>query len=188
MGLGLQYEDFDQDATAQDTDRGYAAGFEDGLRAATDQAANRQAVALEDIVQTLSDWDFGFAEAQGALIARLGPLFDAISEKIVPDSLQDTYGARLSDLLDCAAREALDAAPKFWVSANDPIALDRIRDECAARGMSAEFAGDDMLGPGALRWAVGDKDTMFDPAQITEGLREILEAVIDEPERKARNV
>ncbi|MFN2307947.1 MAG: hypothetical protein ABR504_13285 [Paracoccaceae bacterium] len=92
--------------TAYDETRlpGYAAGF----AAAKVAAEAAQAALAADLVQSIQDHQFGFAEAQRALFMQLEPLFQAIVEQVLPVLVDAAFAERVTAMLTDATKTHLD--------------------------------------------------------------------------------
>lgn len=93
-------------------DKGYRAGWDDALKARSDDDDQR----IQGLAQNLQDLSFTYHEAQSQLIASLGPLFEQITEKLLPTLARKSLGPHLVEHLTGLARDMTSGAVKLIVA------------------------------------------------------------------------
>ena len=101
---------------------GHAAGLDEGRARAQAEAIHLQ----EETARAIADLTLTFEEAHAHVLARLAPLFAALSETAVPLILRESLGAALLDELARAARTDTDAPLALLVAPEDAVALEAV--------------------------------------------------------------
>ena len=102
-GGPLEDEAFEE-ARLASYEEGYKAGWDDAAAAAEEEGEGLRREALSNL-QALS---FTFHEARSHLMEGLGPLFDAICDRLLPQLAQAAIGGHLRDTLVPLAGTAMD--------------------------------------------------------------------------------
>lgn len=148
---------------------GYAEGFAAGMA----QVQSEQAMLSAQVVDSISDLTFGFAEAQTLILGRLAPLFEALSETVLPQLARDGMGLHLIEALTGVAQTAAGAPLAVAVPPDAVAAVEgalagrfdnslRVTGDAALTDLSARISGPD----GGLQL---DLDEVL--ARISDGLR-----------------
>jgi hypothetical protein len=99
------FEQYDDGSAIPSAD--YDAGYQEGFAAASAASQVDQNALQQELVQTISELGFGYAEARAQLLESLEPLFSAVAQKLLPQVGHDTFGHLLIEAVCDAA--VLDA-------------------------------------------------------------------------------
>ncbi len=113
MGLLLNLEDFasDGDASRDTVPDETLPGYDAGFRAGQAAAEAKQAATDAQLVQSIDDIAFGFAEARQTILQGLEPLFSALVTQVLPRTSEESFRAQLVQILmDGAAQDVAQPA------------------------------------------------------------------------------
>ena len=177
MALARFLEDFDAPDPAEpkgpavETLPGYEAGF-----AAGQQAARQAAHQLDaELVQTLTEMGFGFAEARLALLSALEPLFEALTGTLLSDLADDLFQARLVSALNEAAGRQLGQPIRLAVSPGQVEAVARLLPRVG--GIALDVQPDTRLAPRSALISQGTSEEAIDLDAVLTGISQILDSV-----------
>lgn len=179
MALARLLEDFDAGAAAVATpprdpasDPLYQEGYAAGLAARQAEDARLEA----ELIQTIGEIAFGYAEAQAMLLASLSPLFDAISDKLVPAS-RDGFPAHVAAALMSAATQDLGRPLELQVH---PRMVAAIAQTVARQsGLALRVLPNAALPEHAARFSGPHGETLLDIDGLCAALRESIAALTD---------
>lgn len=187
MALMLRLEDFDEPAAGareaaplpQDLP-GYEAGFEDGLQAAR---AEQNGIDAE-LVQTLNDMAFGFAEARQHLIHSLVPLFQALVDQLLPQVIDTTFRLHLIDALTALTRQRVSAPIRLIVHPDQVDAVAALLPSVS--GLEVDLHHDAEVGPHGALISQGPVESLLEIDDLIQEIHRILSALTDpsEPQQK----
>jgi len=189
--MGLLLEAFDAARAPEprgptaDWTMGHAAGLAEGAGLAEARAAARHDTLSGELVQSLSDMAFGYAEARGAVLASLGPLIRLVLDRLLPEAASSALIPRLAEAVVAAAREDSARPLVLHVHPSRATALRAALDR--AGDGPATVATDASLGADAARMALDGQETSLDLGACLSDLRGALSALLDDTGRKARH-
>ena len=174
MALARLLEDFE--AASPDESAGPAPeslpGFEAGFAAGL-EAARRETERLDaELVQTLSDMKFGFAEARQTVLAGLGPLFDVLADRLLPQLSEPLFRTRLIAALQTAAGRQLGQPIRLSVAPGQVDALTRLLPRVT--GIDLEVQPNPRLTPHAALISQGVSEQAIDIDRVLSESGEIL--------------
>ena len=185
MGRLLILEPFDRavpepvDAPpSPDWQAGHRAGMAEGLA----QADARQSALREDVAQAMIDIVFTYAEARTQILRGLGPLFQAVMDKLLPQIARDVLFPHILDHLTTAAEADSGAPMRLTVHPSARPGL--VQSLPTTLLLPIVIDTDPALGPGQVMLLHRDTETTLDLDGLTHGMRAILAALFDETERK----
>jgi len=103
-------------------EQGYTAGWDDAIRAQTDD----QAKVTTALARNLEDLTFTYHEAYAQMLAAVAPVFDAIVRQLLPKILQDSLGAVILEELTQLAEFASGLPIEISSSLDQTAALEQI--------------------------------------------------------------
>lgn len=165
-------------------DRGYRAGWDDAIKAKTDEGAQ----LADEVIQSLQDLSLTYHEVHAQVLANLGPLFDEILQKILPSLARESLGAHVADELTRIARDMGTVQVQIAVA---PGAAEHVTQfvngALTSLPVSVIEASDIPHGRADLR--LGRREISVDlsevTAQITAAVRAALYTHSDQPELRA---
>lgn len=160
-------------ATQPVADR-YDEGFADGVAQAKAEQASTDAACLLDLVQTLSDLDIGYREAQQAVLTSLEPLLVAVAETLVPSLLDASVADHLRRMILAAAEQDSSRAITLWLS---PECIDPLEASLPDIATPLLVKADDALQRGQAILSAGDGETLLDVAQACETISNLVQAI-----------
>ncbi len=147
-------------------EQGYSAGWEDAVQKGTGADARFS----EALTQTLQDLSFPFHELRGQMLTAMTPLFDCLSETLVPNLARAGLGPQLTALLNGANETLIDQPPELLVakgrqddfaSLNLPVPVQISEDPC--------LSGDQII----LR--LGQSETALDRQALTQSVTDLID-------------
>lgn len=164
---------------------GHAAGLAEGHAAAQTEARQDQSRLQNDLVQSVSDMTFVYAEAEQAILTHLIPLFSGIGAHLLPGMEQAALAAQLVQNLRDIARDMCPGRITLRVSATDLVAVSHalqgdLRD-------AVTVTADPALSPGTATWSAGDSIKQINIAAVFAQIQSTLRATVHEIERKNAN-
>ncbi|MBR2573316.1 MAG: hypothetical protein IKE14_03195 [Loktanella sp.] len=185
MGGVFNLESFDMaeipdPGPSEDYHDGYAAGF----AAATD-AANADADRLNhDLVQTLSDMNFTYREAQQDVMESLGGLIQALIETILPTCADLGVARQIADLV--MAQHSENQAEAIVVHVH-PDQQRPVQDATADIAPRVTILADPTLSPHAAWIGQAGMDRSFDLDRCLADIRQILASLYPDTQRNNAN-
>lgn len=111
----LALPDFGDDSLDAAPDFSQLPGYEAGHAAGLAEAAARTDALDIELIQTLQEIHFGYAEAHAALLAELRPVLRAIVASVLPPLVDAGFIDHVTGLLEETAKAQLDPAPRVTV-------------------------------------------------------------------------
>ncbi len=152
-------------------DKGYAAGWEDAA-AATEQAAAEGAAAG---LARLQDLAFTYHEARAHVLRSVLPLLEALADRVVPQILRQTLGARLVEIVERAAIDAATAEVELLVAPGEGEEINAALD--GRVNFPIVVREEDSLAPGLLHLRLDATEREFDFTGFENKLREAIAAL-----------
>lgn len=181
MAVSLVLDCFDavqNDAPDPAIDDAYQKGFSDGLESKMAEIDSNNAVLEDNLIAAISDLSFGYVEARAHLTEGLRGLFNAITDRLVPEMIEATFAAQLADQI-LAQCEAAFARPITLFLHPEKIALVEPF-VTAATGLTITCLADETLTQTEARWGSGPDEMTYDLAPLAATIRTALDAVLYE--------
>lgn len=178
MSRPPRFEPFDTETGAASADAPSAewrAGHASGLAEAAESDARRRAVAEEAALAALADLAFTWAEARGAVLAALVPLFRELADRLLPALAGEAFPLHLIETLSRVAAQDVSTAPELHLSPTDVARVAPLLASAPPLRVSADPA----LAPGQARIGRGMGETVLDTPALVAALAEILSAFGD---------
>jgi len=179
-------ENFFSDATLEEHqleafEQGYQAGWDDSAKAHAEES-NRVSAEL---AATIQDWAFTFKDAQTQILKTLTPLFQEISETLVPALGKSGAPHVLAGELKALAQEELGEGLSLYVAKSEHEQFIQQLDRIGRFG--AEIFCDQSLHPGEFRISAGENERFVDMNQVIRTVQETLESFTHSLERTGTN-
>jgi len=146
------------------------AGFAEG-RAHADA---EQGQFSAEIIQSLTDMSFGYAEARGHLLLSLRPLFAVLVDRFLPALAKEGFAAQLADrLLEVAANDLMTPIDLCV----HPEHIAGLKNVIGQAGMPIKLRGDPKLGRGQAKLSSPEVQTMLDLDEMLDATRAVLSAI-----------
>ena len=190
MGSPLKLEEFEPDARPpghgaispaapqQDEaalrgayEQGYAAGWEDAVRASEEENTRISA----EFAHNLQDISFTYHEAKSHVLRSVAPLISALVDKLFPELIRETLAERIIQEIEPIASDAADSPVEIALAPDSLKTLENILPERLAHPF--ELREEPSLSPGQvwLRSARGERLVDLDTA--LERIRSALQAI-----------
>jgi flagellar biosynthesis/type III secretory pathway protein FliH len=173
-------ESFDDVPPSDPVDQAYDLGFRDGQAAAQDLARSDQNRLSEELVQSIRDLEFSFAEARADLTAALAPVFDAICNKLFPAIIDEVYARKIAEIISTAAQRQ---TPDRFQLAVHPDQCAAVQSAAVILGLDLAVVPDDELGAYAARLGHAEAAELFDAASLLAEVAAILQTMTHPTER-----
>jgi flagellar biosynthesis/type III secretory pathway protein FliH len=166
---------------SEEWQEGHAAGYEEA-RVLFEADAARVSVEL---VQTLSDMGFGYAEAQADLLNGLVPLCDALIAQFLPEFARQALVPVIRDQLVEVAAAGLDEPLLLSVAPDQIVA---ISDALAAEShLNFTARSDPSLGAGQALISASHSERLVDLDAVLALAKETLMALVKNSEERSQN-
>lgn len=177
-----KYEDFGDQSTflddkvsqdGRDVDGEKLQSFDDGYQAGWEDSAKAQSNSIKkissDFVKNLQDVSFSYHEARSALTQALRPLFQEISNKLLPEIARSSIGAHIVEQLSYMARNKSDQAIEVVVSPTDFEPINRWLGEQISDPFILIAQSD--LGEGQVYLRLGSQEREINFGQLIQEIR-----------------
>ncbi|MGH1355024.1 MAG: hypothetical protein ACRBBS_08105 [Thalassovita sp.] len=158
-------------------EQGYQAGWEDSAKAHAEEGLRIN----EELAAALQGWSFTFRDAQNQLLASLKPLFQQISDTLLPALAQAGAPHLLADQLAALSQQHLGETMCLRVSQNDLPALERHFQSTGS--FSVDLKDDPSLSPGEFQISIGSEERFVDINQVIAAVQDALAAMPSNLER-----
>lgn len=158
-------------------EQGYQAGWEDSAKAHAEEGLRIN----NDLASALQGWSFSFNDAQTQMLASLKPLFQQISDTLIPALARTGAPHLLAEQLTLLSKQQLGETMKLSVSEEELPALERHLQ--FGGSYSVEFIADPSLNAGEFHISVGSEEHFIDINQVTSAVQDALEAMTTNLER-----
>jgi len=162
----------------------WATGHLVGLAEGRALALSEQGRLSSDIVQSLADMSFGYAEARRHLLLSLRPLFMVLMDKFLPALVSDGLATQIVDLLQRTATEDLLTPIELHVH---PDHVAGLQDLIRQAAMPITLRGDPRLGLGQAQMSSTDGETLLDLDELLGATRGALSAIFFTPEQRVHH-
>jgi hypothetical protein len=153
---------------------GHAAGLAEGATI----AATKHAVLRDDLVQSVADFGFAFAEARAHMLASLTPLLTAVCDLVLPAATQSILVARVMSLLGDAAAHDLNRPLHLCVAEGD---LAAIRTALAGQHLPhLRLSADPNLAAGQVCLMQGGQETVLNVPALISAIGAALQVPVEE--------
>lgn len=146
-------------------ERGYSAGWEDCAKGHEDDLSQIRA----ELSQALGDAGFTTLEARQAVLRALAPVFDAVTDVMVPELARAGLGVRLREVLEEMARSVTQ--PRLTVRAA-PVHVPMIEEIALSQpALTVIVEADAQYGPGQISLTHETAETSLDLDAVAKGIR-----------------
>ncbi len=163
-------------------EKGYKAGWDDAVRATTDD----QAVLRAELSQGLQAVSFGYHEAQRNLLAGLRPLFDGVLDRLFPGIAAESLRAHLADILAGLSEAAAQQPVCLGVHPDNVTGLELLTDETP--GPEIKVIAEPSFTPGQMHVRTSEAETMIDIDAALAAFRAALGGIPHTEQRKTTHV
>ncbi len=161
----------DEAALRNAYEQGYAAGWEDAVRASEEENTRISA----EFAHNLQDISFSFHEARSHVIRSLTPLISGLVEKIFPELIQNTLAERILQEIEPLASDAADRPIEIALAPQSLKTLEAILPERLAHPF--ELREEPSLSPGQVWLRSASRERLIDLDSALEKIRNALQAV-----------
>jgi hypothetical protein len=186
MARLLLLEPFDAPDTtsgAPEHSADWLAGHAEGVLAGLAQAMAQDARLSDEVVQTLSDMAFTYAETRTQVLASLGPLFRSLLDRFLPELVRQMLLPHILEQILTAAQ--VDSQRPLRLSVSPGVFRALATTLSGPMPMPVILTADAQLGDGSAIMSHGDNETALDLDGLAAGITEVLQALFDETtERK----
>lgn len=158
-------------------EQGYQAGWDDSAKA---HAAEGRRISTE-LAATFQDWSFTFKDAQTQLLHALKPMFEQISQTLLPALAQTGSPHILVEQLMTLAEEQAGETMHLYVSPDEQGAIARHLQHVGHYAI--ELHDDPALSAGEFRLLAGHDERQIDINQVVRNVQQALAALTHTLER-----
>jgi len=160
-------------------------GYAEGFIAGHAKSAEREALLSEEIIQSMADLAFTYAEARIQVLKSLEPLFRSILERLLPELVRHLLLPHILDELVTAANVDSASPMQLTVSPQDGPALSRFLS--GAMPIPLQVSTAPHLGAGQVMLAHRGIETALDLDGLMKGIDAVLRALFDETAKRSRH-
>ncbi|TCO73378.1 flagellar biosynthesis protein [Rhodovulum euryhalinum] len=170
-----------QDMRLNAYENGYKAGWDDATAA---EAEARTRIAA-DFAKTLQEMSFSYHEARAHVLGALGPLLNAMVERVIPQIAADGFARTVVETAMQIADAEVDRPVRMRVCPENRDALEELvgRDP----GLPLVVVEDDTLGPGQALVSAGTAEKEIDIDGTLSAIRTALEDFLTTQEETRRH-
>lgn len=162
-------------------EQGYKAGWDDSASAHFEDNARHKA----DLAASLQQYSFTFHDAQAQLLKSLRPLFQQISETLLPEIARASLPQLVAEQLAQLAADQLGDHMTLKCSGADRANLESALSEFGDYAIRIEATPD--MKPGEVEISTDHEEQRIDLTHVLTGISEALEAFTHEAERKRKH-
>jgi flagellar assembly protein FliH len=162
-------------------EEGYRAGWDDAAKAQTEDEARVRA----DLARNLQDMSFTYQEAYAQIGRSLAPIFERISETLLPEIAHASLGAHLAEQLTALARSTAEGVAEITVAPESEPAVAALLEE--ELPFTVRVRTDPMLGAGQAELAFGAAERAIDLDAAIMSMREAIRAYFQQTETERRH-
>jgi len=153
-------------------EQGFAAGWEDAVKAHADGAAERN----DEIIEALRDAEFSLSEARRGLLDALTPLFTGIVTAVLPSVAGHALPLHVSEQLKQMSASALDQKIEVEVAADIADKIEDLLKEHFGDALTVVPSEEKTLLGARLR--VGQQERELDLGRIVKDIEQSLAATL----------
>ncbi|WP_146347538.1 ABC transporter ATP-binding protein [Falsiphaeobacter marinintestinus] len=170
-----------EDLRLSSFEQGYAAGWEDAAKARSSEDTN----STRAISNSLEDLSFTFHEVRAQMFALLEPLFDCVTESVLPNIAAKGTRRQIVGLLTAAASDLVEHRATLFVPQGGesrlaelmgqplPMPLTLVEDPC--------LTGDQII----LR--LGSAETAMDATMLVRSINDLIDAFLFDVQEDAKH-
>lgn len=162
-------------------EQGYKAGWEDAIRAKTDELTSVSA----DLARNLQDMSFTFHEARAAMLADIAPILEQIVTKAIPPLAHEALGLQIVEQLTELANEQDPADVEIRVSPNDEPAVQALLPESLT--FPVTVIADSHVAKGQCQIRFGVLERQIDVEDVVQNLSQALAGFVHQSQREVVN-
>jgi flagellar assembly protein FliH len=152
-------------------EQGYQAGWDDSAKAHAEEGLRIN----RDLAAALQEWSFTFSDAQTQMLAALQPLFQQISDTLLPALAQAGAPHLLAEHLAALSRQHIGETIALKVSQEDLPSVER--QLANGDSYSVTVTPEPSLKPGEFNLSVGAEEHLIDVQQVIADVQEALETM-----------
>lgn len=149
---------------------GYQAGYEEGLR----EGLARQNAQVSEIAMALASLNSDREAVRADVLVSLRPMFNAITEQVLPNLMQDLIGLQLVDALLVHAELATETSITVCACAED---IDVLAQATSEAGLALQLVPDPNLSKGTFAIRTPVSEDIVDLTEICDAVRSALSAL-----------
>lgn len=159
-------------------EQGYAAGWDDAIRAKAEERASVSA----DLARNLQALSFTHHEARSAVLADLSSVLEQIVMKTMPTLIRETLGLQIVDQLTDLARNEPAQTAEIRVSPEDVEVVLSLLPE--PPGLSVDVISDDRIAGGQVQIQLGQRERQIDVSDVVQGLSKALDGFVHQSRKE----
>ncbi|MEY8828765.1 ABC transporter ATP-binding protein [Sedimentitalea sp. XS_ASV28] len=163
-------DDAIEDMRLASFEQGYTAGWDDAIRVQSEDKHR----ALAALAQNLEDFAFTYQEALSQMTRAIEPVFRTLLQKVLPEAMQESVGARIVEQCLDLAREQVEQPVMLVVPTGAGDALKPILQKDLAMQLAIRESAE--IGPGQIQIRIGDSEREIDTAQLLASLTQSVDA------------
>ena len=160
-------------------EQGYSAGWEDAVKAQTEDQ-NRVSAEL---ARNLEDLSFTYHEAVNQLMLSSEPVFRALVERVLPQTLTQQFGGHILERIRAVTEEEVAQPVTLAVAPGEGAAVRALlRDQLA---MPVKVREDPALEAGQADLRIGESESRLDTALLTEAFEVAVDAFFHQTRKES---
>ncbi|WP_158965212.1 FliH/SctL family protein [Chachezhania sediminis] len=162
-------------------EKGYTAGWDDAISAKSKEGVQLTA----DLVEGIEKLNFSYHDALQQLLEKVEPVFEILTDTILPEALAAALGPQIVEELASMARARADVPLILSVP---PGSVDAIRTVLDANGYEdLSLTEDDTLSPGQASLRLGETGREIDGSGVLDAIRAAVDAFIYQTKEDIRH-
>ncbi|MEP2532378.1 ABC transporter ATP-binding protein [Shimia sp.] len=162
-------------------EQGYKAGWEDAVRAKSDERANISA----DFARNIQNLSFTYHEARGAMIAELSPVIEKAVMTVLPELSRQSIGAQVSEELNTILEENSDIPVLITTSPeNYEVVCELLPSDV---NLPIDVVRDTNLTEGQVRLQFGQKERQIDLDEVVSVVSSAFAGFTHETQKEIMN-
>ena len=175
---GLVLDDFAPiTAKTNEPSEAFTQGMTQGYEQAQEEFKANQAALSDELINTLADMAFTYAEARQEILNGLRPVVQAMIEQLVPHMAEQGLTSRLADQINDACK---DHTPNLCVHIHPDNVQTIQSDTGASQFSNLTLVPDESLSRCAAQWSSDGHETLIDLAPLCDQISDVFETIFTE--------
>ena len=177
---GGGHRDTNSDAELLDSfEQGYKAGWEDAIRAKSEERASVSA----DLARNIRDLSFTYHEAREAILTEIAPVVEQAITTVLPEISRQSIGMQVMEELSAIIQENADTQVLLTTSPGNYEAVSEILPKDV--NFPVDVVRDAGLGDGQIRFQFGNRERQIDLNEVLNTVSRAFEGFTYETRKEA---
>lgn len=161
-------------------EKGYSAGWEDGVKAGDPSESDASAA----LVRSIEDMSFTFHEVRAQMIASLEPFFSSLTQTVLPEIATEGLNRQITSLLSKAGEAATEQPVVLFVAPGNASQFQSLVGQNLP--LRLKISEDSCLGDDQVILRLGPTETELDGRHLLSEINALVETFIFEAQEEIK--